>query len=423
MDGTANRTNDGGNGSGGETAGGGNVTAHEIANRHARLQERLRGHGLAGCLVTQNVGIYYFTGSMQAGYVFIPAEGEATFYVVRSLQRAQAESRVRTVPLESFRNFGRQLAEDYSAVFASAGRPAVGADLDVMPARLYMRLAEAVPQVSWTDASAHLRKVRSVKSAAEIALISAAAEAAHAALVEGLRQLREGMTELELMAVMEAELRRRGHIGCMRMRGYNQETITGVVTSGEAAAEPSYFDGPVGGRGLSPASPTSVSRRKIGRNEPILLDVGCCLDGYVVDQTRTAVIGRLSDELRRAYETSLAIAHRAQEMMKPGQTPESVYLEALRMAEEAGLAEHFMGYGRDRVRFLGHGVGLEVDEWPVLAKGFAEPLEPGMVLAVEPKFTFPGVGVVGLENTCVVTDSGCRSLSVTPETLFELPPG
>jgi len=81
-----------------------------------------------------------------------------------------------------------------------------------------------------------------------------------------------------------------------------------------------------------------------------------------------------------------------------------------------------MGYGRDRVRFLGHGVGLEVDEWPVLAKGFTEPLEPGMVLAVEPKFTFPGVGVVGIENTCVVTDAGCRSLSVTPETLFELPP-
>jgi len=141
----------------------------------------------------------------------------------------------------------------------------------------------------------------------------------------------------------------------------------------------------------------------------------------VIDQTRIAVIGRLPAELQRAYEISIAILRRAEQLMKPGNTPESVYLESLRMAEEAGLAEHFMGYGRDRAKFLGHGVGLEIDEWPVLARGFAEPLEPGMVLAVEPKFIFPGLGAVGIENTYVITKSGCCSLSISPETVFELP--
>ncbi len=395
--------------------------SRELGGRLARLQERLKAEGMAGCLVTQNVGIYYFTGTMQAGYLFLPAEGEATFYVRRSLARAQAESGVRTVALGSFRQFGKQLADDYPSVFAAGTRPVVGADLDVLPAQLYMRVAAAVPQADWTDASRLLRAVRSVKSAAEIARIAAAAEAADAALKEGLQQLREGMTELELIAVIEGALRRRGHSGHLRMRGYNQETVTGVVAAGEAAAEPSAFDGPVGGRGLSPASPHGVSRRPIGRNEPILLDIGCCLDGYVIDQTRTAVIGRLPDDLRHAYDVSVAILRRAETMLRSGQTPESIYAEAMRLAKDAGLADHFMGYGDDRVKFLGHGIGLELDEWPVLATGFDQPLEPGMVLAVEPKFTFPGRGVVGIENTYVVTETGCRSLTVTPETLFELP--
>jgi Xaa-Pro aminopeptidase len=423
MDGTANRIQTGGGNGTGDGGGNGRAqfTPREFADRRAKLQERLRNHGLAGCMVTQNVGIYYFAGTMQAGYLFIPAEGEATFYVVRSLARAQQESHVRAVPLGSFRQFGRQLADDYPSVFASSGRPAVGADLDVMPARLYLRLAEAVPQVAWADASAHLRTVRSVKSPAEIAQIAAVGKAADAVLTALLQELKEGMTELEAMGIVEAELRRRGHAGVFRMRGYNQETISGFLSSGEAAAEPSSFDGPVGGRGLSPASPVSVSRRKIGRNEPILLDIGCCLDGYVIDQTRIAVIGRLPDELQRAYEISLAILRRAEQMMKPGNIPEAVYLEALLMAEEAGLADHFMGYGRDRAKFLGHGVGLEIDEWPVLARGFTEPLEPGMVLAVEPKFIFPGLGAVGIENTYVLTKTGSCSLSVSPETVFELP--
>lgn len=395
--------------------------SRELGGRLARLKERLRAEGMAGCLVTQNVGIYYFTGSMQAGFLFIPAEGEATFYVRRSLARAQAESGVRTVALGPFRQFGQQLAEDYPSVFAAEIRPVIGADLDVMPARLYMQMAEAVPQAEWVDASRLLRHVRSVKSAAEIACLEAAAEAANAALMEGLQQLREGMTELELIAIIESALRRKGHSGLLRMRGYNQEIVTGVVASGEAAAEPSCFDGPVGGRGLSPASPHGVSRRPIGRHEPILLDIGCCLNGYVTDQTRTAVIGRLPDDLRHAYDVSVAILRRAEAMLRPGMTPDSIYAEAVRMAEEAGLAEHFMGYGRDRVKFLGHGVGLELDEWPVLAKGFDQPLESGMVIAVEPKFAFPGRGVVGLENTYVVTETGCRALTVTPETLFEVP--
>ncbi|MFC5530846.1 M24 family metallopeptidase [Cohnella yongneupensis] len=396
----------------------------EWSNRTEKLQKRLREAGLQGCLVTQNVGIYYYTGAMQTGYLFVPAEGDPTYYVRRSVARAERESKVRAVELVSFRNFGEQLAADYPWLGQSASgqaKPAVGADLDVMPAQLYLRLAEAVPQVSLTDSSSLLREARSVKSAYEIDCISVAANVAADALSEGLEALKEGMTELELMAVIENAMRLRGHVGLMRMRGYNQEIMTGVVAAGEAAAEPTYFDGPAGGRGLSEAAPQSASLRPIGRGEPILIDIGCCIDGYTIDQTRTAVIGALRPELQSAYDTAVAIIRRSEQWLKPGAIPEDLYAEALRMASEAGLSKHFMGFGKDQVKFLGHGIGLEIDEWPVLARGFRSALEAGMVIAIEPKFTFPEWGVVGIENTYVVTETGYRPLTQSPERLFELP--
>jgi Xaa-Pro dipeptidase len=395
----------------------------EWMNRQLHIQKRLVESGLDGCLISQNVGIYYFSGSMQTGYLFMPAEGVPTYYVRRSYARALAESLIRTVELGSLRQFGKQLEEDYPSVFSASVdcSPLIGADLDVMPAQLYLRLQEAIPKAQLRDASAILRNVRSVKSTYEIGRISRAAEVAAVALEEGLSYLREGMTELELIAIIENSMRQHGHIGLMRMRGYNQEIMTGVVAAGEAAAEPTYFDGPAGGRGLSPAAPQSVSLRRIGRHEPILMDIGCCIDGYTIDQTRTVVIGKLQPELQSAYELAEEIIRRSEELLRPGVMPEQLYVQAMEMAAAAGLSEHFMGFGRDQVKFLGHGIGLEIDEWPVLARGFQEPLEPGMTIAVEPKFTFPGLGVVGIENTYLITESGCIALTLSPEGIRELP--
>ncbi len=391
--------------------------------RAAKLQARLREAGMQGCLISQNVGIYYYSGTMQTGYLFVPAVGEPTYYVRRSIVRAERESKIRAVELLSFRKFGEQLAADYPWLKAAEdeAKPMIGADLDVMPAQLYLRLMEAVPGVAWTDGSALLREARSVKSEYELDRISNAARIAADSLEAGLAALKEGMTELELMAVIENAMRLRGHVGLMRMRGYNQEIMTGVVAAGAAAAEPSYFDGPAGGMGLTEAAPQSSSMRPIGRNEPILLDIGCCVDGYTIDQTRTAVVGKLRPELQKAYDTSVSIIRRIEELLMPGAKPEDLYAEALEMAAQAGLSGHFMGYGKDQVKFLGHGIGLEIDEWPVLARGFRAPLEPGMVIAVEPKFTFPEWGVVGIENTYVVTEKGCRAITVSPERLYELP--
>ncbi|WP_313999929.1 Xaa-Pro peptidase family protein [uncultured Paenibacillus sp.] len=398
------------------------LPAGESAARIERLQAVLREEGAEGLLVSQSTDLYYLTGTMQAGYAFVPAEGEPALYIRRSLERARRESRIRTVELGSFRMFAATLEADFP-VLSKGESVCVAAPLDALPAQTYVKLTELFASIGVriTDGSSVMRRLRMTKSPWELERISSAAAAAAEALEESLNGLREGVTELEWMARFEYEIRRRGHIGVMRMRAYNMEVLTGMVGSGAAAAEPTLFDGPAGGRGLGPAVPQSVSRKPFARNEPILIDIGCCIDGYVIDQTRTAVIGELPEKLAAAYDTAERIMRRAQELLVPGTTAEALYAETLRMAEAAGLADHFMGFGADRVRFVGHGIGLEVDEWPVLAQGFDIQLAPGMVLAVEPKFTFPGLGVVGIENCYAVTAGRPLTLTRSPEELIVVP--
>jgi len=419
------------------------ITKEEFLTRIGKLQELLHVNSISGFLVTQHIGLYYLTGSMQAGFAFIPAEGDAIFYVRRSVERARAEAAIRVEPLTSFRGFKGQLESDYPHLFGHSAStstsisstsvetkseaeavPRIATEMDVLPAQTYSKLAEVFASMGGsilTDGSAFLRRLRMVKSAYEINRIEAAALVVAEAIEEAAAELREGMTELAFMARIEYGIRMRGHLGIMRTRSYNMEVMTGMLGAGSAAAEPSAFDGPAGGRGLSAAAPQSVSHRAIGRGEPILIDIGCCIDGYVIDQTRMAVIGQLPDKLAEAYDHSVTMIRKAEQQMIPGTSCESLYIAALEQAEQLGLAEHFMGYRENRVKFLGHGIGLEVDEWPVLARGFSDPLEPGMVLAVEPKFTFPGEGVVGIENTYLITPSGPRQLTRSSEEIIIIP--
>jgi len=389
-------------------------------SRLVKLQQQMRDNGIDGFLVTQNVDIYYLTGTMQSGYVFVPAEGEAICYIRRSVVRAQSESAVIVESLGSFRDFGSRLAADFPEVFGKSGTT-IATEFDVLPVAVYQRLQAVLPSVRWTDGSTIIRELRMIKSPVEIAKIKEAAYIIDKALQKAVAHVRSGMTELELMSFIELSIRLEGHTGMMRMRGYNQELTTGMVGAGSSAAQPTYFDGPAGGEGLTPAFPQSAGRRPIGTGEPILVDIGCCIDGYVIDQTRTLVIGELPQQLLSAYETSEQILRSIEHMLRPGTVCQDIYAAALSEAKSAGLEAHFMGYGADQVKFVGHGIGLEIDELPVLARGFAYPLQPGMVIAVEPKFTFPGQGVVGIEDTYAITEHGFERLTCSASGLIRLP--
>lgn len=396
----------------------------DYLTRKERLQLKMKQKHIDVCLITQNVDLYYFTGSMQTGYLAIPTEGEAIFFVRRSVVRAQQESAIQVKALGSLREFEAALQESFTKLFTEAKQTSrkliFATEFDVLPVLQLQRLEAALAEVTWVDGSMLVRETRMIKDNYEIGRIQEAARIIDIALEHAISHVREGMTEFALMSLIETILRQQGHLGLMRMRGYNQEIITGMVGSGAAAAEPTYFDGPAGGRGLSPASPQSASRKQIQLNEPILVDIGCCIDGYVIDQTRTLVIGGLDDQLTQAYRVSESILLSTEERLRPGTMCDELYFKAMEQAAEAGLSEFFMGFGADQVKFLGHGIGLEIDELPVLAKGFKLPLEAGMVIAIEPKFTFPGRGVVGIENSYLITAQGFTKLTCSREGIISI---
>jgi Xaa-Pro aminopeptidase len=237
----------------------------------------------------------------------------------------------------------------------------------------------------------------------------------------GIREIiREGMTELEIDGHLALIARREGHMGILRMRGWNQEMTYAHVLSGESGATVSFLDSPHGGRGNTPAMAQGASFRRIGKNEPIGIDYGVGINGYLADQFRTFVIGDLPGELMRAHDCSVEVHYLFVKEAKPGVSCSDLYRLALKKAEKTGLGEHFMGYGEGKVRFVGHGLGLEIDEYPILAPRFNQRLEPGMVIALEPKFVFPGKGVVGLEDDYLVTATGIERLTLTDQTVIKL---
>ncbi|SEN00209.1 M24 family metallopeptidase [Lihuaxuella thermophila] len=390
------------------------VPTTEIENRLKKFQNHLQQSQLDGALITQNIDIYYLTGTMQNGVLFVPKDGEPRFYVKKSVARAEFEASVPVEEMGRMKELGQKIESRYGKVSR------IGLETDVLPYGLAVRYLGMFPGAEPVDISFPLRLQRAVKSRYELDQLREAARRINDIILSLPEMIRPGMSELELTAAIEYRLRLQGNINIYRMRAYNQELALGMVASGKAAATPTYFDGPAGGLGLSTASPQSASHKALAPGEPILVDISTVVEGYLVDQTRLAVIGELEEDLVRAYEVSRNILKEVEQMGRPGVAWEELYLKSLEMAKEAGLSEHFMGYGKDQAKFLGHGVGLELDELPVLAKGFKQPLEEGMVIAIEPKFTFPGRGVVGIENTYLVTGSGLEAITFAPEEIVQI---
>ncbi|MFC7441474.1 M24 family metallopeptidase [Laceyella putida] len=391
------------------------VPASEVCERITRFQAKLTENQIDGAIITQNVDLYYLTGTMQNGLLYVPQSGEPRFYVKKSVTRAEFEA---SVPVEEMGRM-KQLGERLRETFGEVKR--IGIEMDVLPYGLATRYLRFFPGAEVVDVAFPLRLLRAVKSEYELKQLRLAAAHVNQIITMLPQYIRTGVSEVELSAQIEHALRLKGNIGIYRMRGYNQELCLGMVASGAAAATPTYFDGPAGGLGMSTASPQGASRKTFAPGEPILVDISTVVEGYIIDQTRMAVIGELDEELTRAYEVTTAIIKEAERMGKPGVAWQDLYLRALEMAEAAGLQNHFMGFGKDQAKFLGHGVGLEFDELPVLARGFEQPLEKNMVIAIEPKFTFPGRGVVGIENTYVVTETGLKSITIAPEEIVRIP--
>jgi Xaa-Pro dipeptidase len=387
--------------------------AAELAGRIAGLQAGLAARGLDAALLQQNADLFYYAGTVQQSFLYVTVEGEATLFVRKVVERARQESALGAiVDLPSPRELPRLIAERHGEL-----PDRLGLELDVLPVAHFRRLEKLLPDAAFEDVGRDIVRQRAVKSAWEVERIRAAAAVADevSRLIPGL--LEEGLTEVEFAGRVEAEARRLGHEGYIRMRGFNQEMFYGQLLTGLSGCVPSYPDTPLAGTGLSPSVAQGASFRRIGRGEPVVFDFVPVRDGYMADFTRMYSVGPLGAELLRAYDAALRVQEAATRAARPGAACRAVWEAARAAAADAGLAGSFMGHGAAQVPYVGHGIGIELDELPVLTDSSLE-LEPGMVFALEPKFVLPGAGAVGVENTWVVTGDGVERLTLAPEAII-----
>jgi Xaa-Pro dipeptidase len=387
----------------------------EIEARVTKFQRLLAESGLDAALIVQNADLFYLAGTVQQSFLYVPADGEPTLFVRRVLERARRESALaQVVPLASRRDLPAAIVQRYGRLPRRCGL-----ELDVLPVLQLRGLESLFPGTTFEDVGAATVRLRAVKSPYEIERIRAAAELFDELCARVPALVREGMPETEFAGLVEAEARKLGHEGVIRMRRFNQEMFYGHLLSGPSLEVATFLDTPMGGEGLSAAVAQGVSRRRIARGDPIMLDFVFVTGGYMADSTRMLCLGPLPQPAQRAYETALAVEAAVCAAAGPGVVAGDLYRLALDLAAGEGYEESFMGAGGTRVRFIGHGVGLELDELPVLALR-SGPLEQGMVFALEPKVILPGIGAVGIENTYAVTAGGVERLQRSPEDVIEV---
>ena len=377
------------------------VPRQEIERRIGAFQTALQADGLDAALIVESSDLYYLTGTNQDAHLVVPAAGESVYLVRRDLGRARDESPLHRVePLTSLRDLG-------PAILDVAGDiKTLGLEFDVLPVANYQRYVRALPGVELRDCMPALRPLRARKSEWEVGRIRAAAEQIRIAHAAAPQILHAGMTDLELQIEIEHLMRSHGHQGPCRFRGMNGEMYFGAVLAGPDAAVPASSDTPFGGWGLSPAVGRGPRAGLITEGTAVSVDLVGATDGYLADATRTFSIGPLPEPLATALRVCEQILAEVETLLVPGTPWQVPYLRGLEMATEAGFGDGWMGSGAARVSFIGHGIGLEINEPPFLARGLDMPLEAGHVIAVEPKLAFAGVGAVGVENSYLVREQG-----------------
>jgi len=386
----------------------------ELDKRIRQLQQYLQQNHIDAAVIVQKADLFYFSGTIQDAHLYVPADSSPVLLVHKNRSRAREESTLDIVePLNGLRRLPEQIRRH-----ARTTPRRLGLEFDVLPVRNYLTFQRLFEEVEWIDVSDAIRRIRAVKSPFEIDRMTKAAGLSDRLAAGMPALLHVGMTEIELAGQIEALARKLGHQGIVRMRLWGHEMFYGHLMAGPSAAVGSYLASPTGGTGIGPAVAQGPSRRIIQCHEPVLLDYVFAFQGYLSDHTRIFAVDNLPDDLMMAHEAMLKIQTAIKKTAKPGIKAGDLYGMAVEMANDLGYTDHFMGHDRHRVRFIGHGVGTELDEYPFLARGQEMVLEEGMTIALEPKLIFPGKGVVGIENTHVVEENGLRQLGQHPDDIF-----
>jgi len=378
----------------------------ELLNRIERFKKNLTNidKDWEVVAVFGKVNTFYFTNTMQNGVLVIKRDGGSFFFVRKSYERAKIES-----PLEFI--YYIKSFKDILSVTELKGE-SIHIEKDVVPFGFFERFNKTFGFKKVGSADLAIAKTRAVKSDYELNLMIKSGEIHEQVMQKYVPTiLREGMSEAELGAEILREIILRGGQGLTRMGSFNAELFLGNICFDENGNYFNSFDGPAGIYGISPAVPLLGNHKKfLKKDSLVMLDLGCGYEGYHTDKTAVYAFGKIPQIAYDYHKKCVEIQNMVAERLKPGEIPSKIYEDIISKIDK-DFDVHFMGFGPNKVKFLGHGIGLVIDEYPVIAKGFDDPLEENMVMAIEPKKGIEGVGMVGIENTFVITKDGGKSIT------------
>lgn len=383
----------------------------ELKQRRDKIRVLMAQQGIDAALIACNVNLIYTYGRVVSGYLYLPLNAPARLFLKRP-------NNIEGEHIHSIRK-----PEQLPDLLQECGLP-IPAKLmlegDELSFTEYNRLAACFPDTEVLPCgTALIRQARSVKTAIEIEMLRRSG-IAHAKAYEQIPSVYQpGMTDRRLSIEVERLMRLEGCLGIFRVFGQSMEIFMGSLLAGDNAAAPSPYDFALGGEGLDPSLPGGANGTLLQDGQSIMVDMGGNFYGYMGDMSRVFSVGKLSDKAYAAHQTCLEIQEAVAAKAKPGTVCEDLYNTAIEIVTKAGFADNFMGVGQ-KAKFIGHGIGLEINEMPVLAPRMKQELEPGMVFALEPKIVLPGVGPLGIENSWAVTTDGVEKLTLCSEEIVEL---
>jgi Xaa-Pro aminopeptidase len=372
------------------------------------LQHLLQKIGMNGCLISNNVNIYYLTGNVFNGYIYVPCEGQY-FYFVKSPAHLIGDNICYIYKPEQMPDFFRKNSIKIPETLLL--------EEDELTYSEYCRLHSVFQPQKTGNASSVMRTLRSVKLPEEIEQFSISA-AKHIDVYSKIKSCyHHGISDIDLQHEIEYLMRKNGSIGIFRTFGSNMEIFMGTVLVGDNAEMPSPFDFALGGAGIDISFPMGANGTIIKEGMTVMIDMAGNYTPYQTDMSRVFSLGKIPEKALHAHNISLSIHNELKNIAKPGISCADLYNKALKIVEKEKLTQYYMGI-RQQAKFIGHGIGLQINEIPVLSARSKDVLQSNMVFALEPKFVIPGVGAVGIENTWLVTDNGIDVLTKFEENII-----
>lgn len=375
-----------------------------------RIQQAMRKINADGCLLTVDVNLYYTTGRIYSGYFYLPAEGAPWFFVKRPNGLAGDHVEYIRKPeqmAELFAFYGLEMPEKLLL------------EADELTYNDYIRLQKIFNPKETGNATAMMRELRRIKTPYEIEMFRISAERHAKTYVEIPECFRPGMTDLEFQYEIEKRMRKNGSIGLFRAFGANMDIFMGSILAGENAEVPSPFDFALGGSGIDASCPLGANGTPLKEGTAIMVDMAGNYTAYMTDMTRVFSVGHLTELAYRAHQTALLIESEIENIARPGTPCAELYEIAAKITESQRLGAYFMGT-KQQAKFVGHGIGIQINELPVLTPRSKDMLEPNMVFALEPKYVIPGIGAVGIENSFLVTETGLEKITHFTEDIIQL---